>query len=202
VDPSPAPADVIDELLRLVGTGDQEAAERLVPLVYAELKQMARTQLRRLPPGQTLQTTALVHEAWLRLSGGAPRGWESRAHYFGAAAKAMRQVLVDQARHKGRRKRGGDRSRVDPAVIDGIGLAGPRVDLLDLDAALDRLERVHPLSARVVSLRFFAGLSMPEVSEVLDVPLRSVEREWRFARAWLETSLEEKTGRAEGSVDV
>jgi len=202
VDPSPAPADAIDELLRLVGTGDQEAAERLVPVVYAELKQMARTQLRRLPPGQTLQTTALVHEAWLRLSGGAPRGWESRAHYFGAAAKAMRQVLVDQARHKGRRKRGGDRSRVDPAVIDGIGLAGPRVDLLDLDAALDRLERVHPLSARVVSLKFFAGLSMPEVSEVLDVPLRSVEREWRFARAWLETSLEEKTGRAEGSVDV
>jgi RNA polymerase sigma factor (TIGR02999 family) len=190
----PSEPGVTTDLLRAIDAGDEEAAERLVPLVYAELKRIAKAQMRRLAPGQTLQTTALVHEAWIRLSAGESRDWSSRAHYFGAAANAMRQVLIDETRRKRSAKRGGDRQRVTGAVLEGIGLEGPPCDLLDLDDALRQLEEVSPRKVQIVALRFFAGLSMAEVAEILDVPLRTVEREWRFARAWLQARLQRECG--------
>jgi RNA polymerase sigma factor (TIGR02999 family) len=169
--------------------GDLEAAESLVPIVYEELKGIAHAQLRRLPPGQTLQTTALVHEAYLRLTGGSFDRDSGTAYFFGAAARAMRFVLVDRARRKSSQKRGGDRQRLDDEWIDRLGTLDAHDELLDLNEALDRLEREDPRKAQVVTLRFFAGLEMSEVATALEMPLRTVEREWRFARAWLKAEL-------------
>jgi len=169
--------------------GNLQAAEDLVPLVYDELKEIAHAQLRRLPPGQTLQTTALVHEAYLRLTGGSFSTESGTAYFFGAAARAMRLVLVDRARRKSSRKRGGDRRRLGDDLLERLGALDASAELLDLNAALDRLEQEDSRKAHIVALRFFAGLEMGEVAAIVGLPLRTLEREWRFARAWLKAEL-------------
>ena len=162
------------------------AAEELLPLVYDELRRLAKARLDRAGPGQTLQATALVHEAWMRVVGQEDPGWDGRAHFFGAAARAMRNILIEQYRRKASLKHGGDRLRVDPDAMSAIGLRDPVQELLVLDEALSNLERDDPLKAKIVELRFFTGLTMREVAEVLDLSLTRVEQEWRFARAWLQ----------------
>ena len=182
---------LITQVLRAVAQNEPLAAQELLPLVYDELRRLARSRLDRIGPGQTLQATALVHEAWLRLVGDEDPGWDCRAHFFGAAAKAMRNILVEQSRRKASLKRGGHRARLDDEALDAIGLAPPIAEMLILDEALERLERRDSLKGRIVELRFFTGLSMREVAEVLRLPLSKVEQEWRFARAWLQRDVEE-----------
>lgn len=173
----------VTHLLREAGRGDPGALERLIPVVYGELRAMARAQLAGEGRDVTLQPTALVHEAWIKLGGG--QGLAGRAHFFGAAARAMRQILVDEARRKGALKRGAGLARaVELVDLCATGDLAPEV-LLALDEALARLEGLHERAGRVVLLRFYAGLAMDEIAAILDVPLRSVERDWRFARAWL-----------------
>ena len=183
----------ITRMLHAAAGGDREAAAALLPRVYAELRALAAARLRRAPPGQTLQATALVHEAYLALVGGQDPGWSGRGHFFGAAAQAMREIVIDQARRKAAVKRGGglQREAIDVDAVElvvGDGLPGE--DLLALDEALTRLQAEHPERARVVLLRHFGGLSEVEIAELLGVSVRTVERAWRFARAWLYAALE------------
>jgi RNA polymerase sigma factor (TIGR02999 family) len=182
----------VTRILSAIEQGDSHAAERLLPLVD-ELRRLAAQKLAREKPGQTLQATALVHEAFLRLVGkesGALAGdsWNSRGHFFAAAAEAMRRVLVERARQKRRPKHGGDLRRVD--LDEALSLAEPAPDdLLVLDEALARLEQVDRTAAKVVKLRYFAGLTMPQAAEALGLPLRSAERNWTYARTWLHREL-------------
>lgn len=182
----------ITRMLHAAAAGDGEAAAALLPRVYAELRTLAAARLRRAPPGQTLQATALVHEAYLALVGKQDPGWNGRGHFFGAAAQAMREIVIDQARRKAARKRGGDWARAE-VEVDEVGLVGggglPDEDLLALDEALTRLEAEHPERARVVVLRHYGGLQEAEIAEVMGVSTRTVERAWRFARAWLHAAL-------------
>jgi RNA polymerase sigma factor (TIGR02999 family) len=174
-----------NRLTSAVEQGDPQAAERLLPLVYDELRRLASRRLEREAPGQTLQATALVHEAYLRLVGGDPgRRWDGRGHFFAAAAEAMRRILVDRARDRRRLKRGGGRGRVD---LDpgAVALDAPGDDLIDLDEALTDLGREDPLCARLVALRFFAGLTQAEAAEALGLARRTADRHWAYARAWL-----------------
>jgi RNA polymerase sigma factor (TIGR02999 family) len=180
---------LITRVLQAAGREPRAAAE-LLPLVYEELRGIARARLAHLGPGQTLQATALVHEAWIRVVGADDPGWECRAHFFGAAAQAMRNILVEAHRRRGTLRRGGDRERVDPDELAGLALDAPGEDLLALDEALERLRGKDPLKARIVMLRFFAGLSMPAVAELLGLSLTRVEREWRFSRSWLQREIE------------
>jgi RNA polymerase sigma factor (TIGR02999 family) len=180
----------VSRMIDAIGHGDSEAARKLLPLVYDELHCLAAAQMVREKPGQTLQTTALVHEAYLRLFGNGEACWENRRHFFGAAAEAMRRILVEAARRKASLKRGGELKRVDLASIeDGEGGSGPaapdRDDLLDLDEALDALAAESPEKAEIVKLRYFAGLSEVEVAECLGISRRTADRHWAFARAWL-----------------
>lgn len=179
---------LITQLVRSVPK-DAQSARDLLPLVYDELRRLARRRLAHLQPGQTLQATALVHEAWIRVIGEADPQWDCRAHFFGAAAKAMRNILVEQHRKKKSLKRGGDRLRVDEEEASPVTIDPPVDDLLALDEALKRLEKKDRIKAEVVMLRFFTGLSMPEVAEVLQLPLTRVEREWRFTRSWLQREM-------------
>ena len=180
---SPTP-DNVTELLRIAGEGDSQAAKDLLRVVYDELRTMAQSWMANTPPGQTLQPTALVHEAFLRLVGKDQKGWENRGHFFFAASRAMRDILVENARAKGRIKRGGNRRRVD---LDNLSVAvdAPGDDLLVLDDALKRMESEYPWEHRIVMLRFFAGMTNEETAQAIDAPLRTIERDWRFARAWL-----------------
>lgn len=182
-----------DRLLGELNRGDRDAATRIWELVYAELRALAQSKLRDLPPGQTLQSTALVNEAWLRLSGG-DGGWESRAHFFGAAARAMRNILVDRARRRGATAR-----RVPLTGLDVAELGGEE-GLVELDRSLARLEELDARAAKVVNLRYFAGLTIAESARVLGVSHATVEREWAWARAWLRKELLaalERGGRSE-----
>ena len=175
----------ISQILHAIAEGDPNASSQLLPLVYDELRKLAAHRLAQEMPGQTLQPTALVHEAYLRLVGAADdRGWNSRGHFFGAAAEAMRRILVEIARQKASLKRGGDRDRMD--VIDSL-LAGrePREDLVLLDAALTRLAETDKQAAELVQLRYFAGLPIREVAEILGIAPRTADRVWAFAKAWL-----------------
>jgi RNA polymerase sigma factor (TIGR02999 family) len=175
-----------------VGQGDPQAAEQLLPLVYAELRQLAAQRLARERPGQTLQPTALVHEAYLRLVDVKdPQRWEGRGHFFAAAAEAMRRILVERARRKGARKRGGGTTRLDLADAAPAG-ADRSFDLLDLDEALGELERHDAQAAGLVKLRYFAGLSHQEAAEALGVGRRAADRLWKLARAWLYQRLDER----------
>jgi RNA polymerase sigma factor (TIGR02999 family) len=168
-----------------VGQGDPQAAERLLPLVYDELRRLASRRLEREAPGQTLQATALVHEAYMRLVGGDPgQRWDGRGHFFAAAAEAMRRILVDRARDRRRIKRGGGRERVD-LDLGTVPLDAYGDDLIDLDEALTDLGREDPLCARLVALRFFAGLTQAEAAEALGLARRTADRHWAYARAWL-----------------
>ncbi len=164
--------------------GDAKAAEQLFPLLYEELRRLAGHKMAHEAPGQTLQPTALVHEAWLRLAGNGDQRWQSRAHFFGAAAEAMRRILVERARRKQRIKRGGGLERVE---FDDENLASPvpDEDLLALDEALARLETTDPRASEVVKLCFFVGLTQEEAATQLGASISTVERTWAFARAWL-----------------
>ena len=166
----------------------EQAGEFLVPL-YDELRKLAHARIRRLRPGETLQTTDLVHEAYIRLSENPDYEWQSPRHFFGAAALAMREILVDRARHRGARKRGGDQVRVD--LITMPGHPGPlsAEAMLTLHTALERMQAASPEVAEVVLLHFFAGLSLPEIASTMSLSLRTIERRWRTARAWLGANL-------------
>jgi RNA polymerase sigma factor (TIGR02999 family) len=183
----------VTRILEAAQQGDPTAAEKLLPLVYDELRRLAAHKMAHEAAGQTLQPTALVHEAWLRLTASANRGWDGRGHFFGAAAEAMRRILVDRAREKKALKRGGDFERVD---IDAIELPSPMPDdeLLALDEALDRLAAVDTRAAEMVKLCFFVGLTQEEAARELGVSLATAERIWAFARAWLLREVRKERG--------
>ncbi len=182
----------VTRILNALAEGDPHAANQLLPLVYDELRRLAGQRLAREAPGQTLQATALVHEAYLRLvdAGQAPH-WNSRGHFFAAAAEAMRRILVEQARRKQRVRHGGGRARIDLDEECAV-VQPPSDDLLALDEALTRLAARDPVRAELVKLRFFAGLTMPEVAEALGISLATAERYWTFARTWLYAELTEE----------
>jgi RNA polymerase sigma factor (TIGR02999 family) len=179
----------VSQILDAIAQGEPGAADQLLPLVYAELRRLAAAQLAREAPGNTLQPTALVHEAYLRLVGPAdePR-WNSRGHFFGAAAQAMRRILVESARRKQRLKHGGEMQRLDLEEHD-IPVTPPPEELLALDEALARLAAEDAEAARVVDLHFFAGLSIDEAAEALGVSRATAYRQWAYARAWLRCEL-------------
>jgi len=178
----------ITRVLSAIEQGNPRAAAELLPLVYEELRQLAAARLAQEKPGQTLQATALVHEVYLRLvQGGPEQPWSGRGHFFAAAAESMRRILVEQARRKHRLKHGGDRRRVD--LDEALSLAEPDVDLLALDEALNRLAIVDPLAAKIVALRYFTGLTMAETAAALGASLRTVERNWTYAKTWLHRAL-------------
>lgn len=174
----------VTQILAQIENGDTAAAERLLPLVYRELRRLAEARLSREAPGQTLQATALVHEVYLRLLGASSPNWQSKAHFFGAAAEAMRRILIDAARKKATVRHGGQMARVQ---LDQLDLAdhAPSDDILALDEALERLAQDEPIVAKVVSLRYFAGLTIEQTASALDLSVRTVNRHWVFAKAWL-----------------
>jgi RNA polymerase sigma factor (TIGR02999 family) len=180
-------ADVTD-LLHAARAGNQEAAAQLLPLVYDELRALARTRMAHLPPGQTMQPTALVHEAYLRLLGKNDLHVENRRHFFFVAARAMRDILVEQARSRAGLKRGGGRRRVRLSATEVVDAANA-TDVLAVHEALDELEQKDPLKARIVNLRFFTGMTMEETAKVLGVSERTLHRHWVFIKAWLRSRL-------------
>ena len=181
----------LTRVLSAATTGDEQAAEQLLPLLYTELRRLAHSYMNRQATGQTLQTTALVHEAYMRLVGDTDPGWNGRGHFFGAAAQAMRQILVEQARRKAALKRGGGQARVDLTAVEPE-IAPPSEDMLALDEALTDLEKADPRKARLVLLHHFAGLTMPETAAVLGISVPTAERDWRFVRSLLFARLREK----------
>jgi RNA polymerase sigma factor (TIGR02999 family) len=171
-------------VLAAIGQGDPQAAEQLLPLVYDELRRLAARRLAREAPGQTLEPTALVHEAYLRLVGDGEPRWDGRGHFFAAAAEAMRRILVDRARRRAARKRGGHARRLP--LDEQLGAVGQRdEDLLALDEALGELERHDPQAAGLVKLRYFSGLSHQQAAQALGVSRRVADRLWAVAKAWL-----------------
>jgi RNA polymerase sigma factor (TIGR02999 family) len=186
MDQSPAAVAALVENARL---GDQQALAALIPLVYDELRRLAAHHLRRERPGQTLQATALVHDVYLRLLQDSHLSWQSRAHFFGIAARSMRQILIERARARGAAKRGGDHVRVtfDPELM--VRLPESAIDLEALDDALTRLAALDPELARVVEVRFFGGLSIEETAEALSVSPATIKRRWTLAKAWLARDL-------------
>ena len=182
----------VTRILDAIRQGDPQAAGELLPIVYDELRKLAAAKMAREVPGQTLQPTALVHEAWLRLVGNENQQWDGRAHFFGAAAEAMRRILVESARRKRRLKHGGQMERVDLDAVE-LPLPMPDNELLALDEALDRLVRVDSRAAEVVKLCFFVGLTQEQAAKELGISLATAERLWSFARAWLFREMQ-KTG--------
>jgi RNA polymerase sigma factor (TIGR02999 family) len=176
----------VTRILSAIEQGDPHAAEQLLPLVYDELRKLAAIKLGGEGPGQTLQPTALVHEAYLRLvePGDTQQHWNSRGHFFGAAAEAMRRILVENARRKHRHKRGGDRARI---ALDALDVAAPETsdDLVALDEALTQLAAADPQAAELVKLRYFAGLTIKQAAEILGVSPRTADFLWTYAKAWL-----------------
>lgn len=182
----------VTRILSDLADGDPHAAARLLPLVYDELRKLAAARMADEAAGNTLDPTALVHEAYLRLVGPADQAhWDNRGHFFAAAAEAMRRILVDAARRKRRVKHGGDRHRLD---LDAVAPAAPepRHDLLALDAALTRLAGIDPQAAKLVELRHFTGLGVADAAAALGISPRSADRVWAFARAWLHRELAER----------
>jgi len=185
----------VTQLLEAVTRGEPQAAQQLLPLVYEELRQLAAQRLAQEKPGQTLQATALVHEAYIRLVGtDGDQPWDNRGHFFAAAAEAMRRILVEQARRKRRTRHGGGRQRVD--LDEALNLAEPVDDLLALDEALARLAASDPLTAKLVTLRYFTGLAMPEAANALGISVRTAERNWTYAKAWLHRALTDARSQA------
>jgi RNA polymerase sigma factor (TIGR02999 family) len=193
------PAD-ITRLLSAAAAGDSGAGRELLPLVYQELRRLAQARMSKTPAGNTLQPTALVHEAYLRLVGSGDPGWSGRGHFFGAAAQAMRNILVEQARRKASVKHGGQAARVYADEAD-LAIEAPAEDVVALDEALRTFEQADPDAARVVMLKHFAGLSDGEVAAALNISERTVRREWRFARAWLQKALGAEAGDEAGDGD-
>ena len=174
----------VTRILESIQHGDPKAADELLPLVYGELRKLAASKMARESPNQTLQPTALVHEAWLRLVGDANPKFDGRAHFFSAAAEAMRRILIDKARRKRALRHGGDQQRVD---LEDLGVAASADDdqLLAVNEALDKLAAIHPLQAEVVKLRYFVGMTNVEAAEALGLSERTVKNYWTHARAWL-----------------
>jgi RNA polymerase sigma factor (TIGR02999 family) len=180
----------VTNLLAEIAKGDRRASEQLLPLVYNELRRLAAYKMAKERPGQTLQPTALVHEAYLRLVEDPRVGqWNSRAHFFAAAGEAMRRILVESARRKKRLKHGAGHKQQSVDAVSAIDFQAPVDELIAVDEALERLERQDPDAATLVKLRFFGGLPMAQVAEALGKPLRTVEREWTYARSWLHREL-------------
>ncbi|WP_165067991.1 sigma-70 family RNA polymerase sigma factor [Paludisphaera rhizosphaerae] len=174
----------VTEILAGVERGDPQAAGDLLPLVYDELRRLAAQRFAHEKPGQTLQATALVHEAYLRLIGAADPGWEGRGHFFAAAAEAMRRIMVEQARKHDSLKRGGEFHRVDLDAVEPA-VEGPSLDLLALDEALTALEAKDARKAKLVKLRYFAGMTLDEAAEALGVSPSTADNDWAYARSWL-----------------
>lgn len=179
-------------LLEKIETGEPGAAERLLPLVYGELRQLASAKMAREFSAQTLQPTALVHEAWLRLGGDAQPQWQNRAHFFGAAAEAMRRILIDRARRRHAVRRGGDRVRVDAEELERVASFDAASDdqLLAVHEALERFSAVEPRKAEMVKLRYFVGLTLEETAATLGIPFGTAKRWWSYSRAWLYRELQ------------
>ena len=191
--PTPA-SNEITQLLVAWGQGDQAALDRLIPLVHAELHQRAGRYMRRERQGHTLQTTALIHETYLRLVDAQQVRWRNRAHFFAIAARLMRRILVDHARERGYQKRGGEARRV--SLDEGLVLSPERgEDVVALDQALSALSELDPRKGRVVECRFFGGLSVEETAEALEVSSETVKRDWRLAKSWLLRRLDDPTAR-------
>ncbi len=191
----------VTRIINAIQQGDGQAAEELLPLIYEELRLLAAQKMSQEKPGQTLQATALVHEAYIRLVEGGDQDWNSRGHFFKAAAEAMRRILVDNARRKRSLKAGGDLQRIG---LDGVDLAAltlsdeiPSEDLVALDEALERLSRTDPRNAELVKLRYFAGLSLDQVAKIQGVSRRTATRWWTYARAWLHREI---TGRHDSNL--
>jgi len=182
----------VTQILTAIEQGDPKAADQLLPLVYDELRKLAAQKLAQEKPGQTLEATALVHEAYLRLvNADKPLRWDGRGHFFAAAAEAMRRILVDRARRKQRQRHGGGLEKqsfedIEPAITSPVDA----VDLLSLNEALERLEASYPRRARLIKLRYFAGFTLPEVAEMLGISQSSAEADWTYAKAWLKREIE------------
>lgn len=181
----------VTRIFEAIQQGDPRAVDDLLPLVYGDLRKLAAAKMAREASHQTLQPTALVHEAWLRLGGDVQPTWQNRAHFFGAAAEAMRRILIERARRRARAKHGGGAERID---VEAMDLPAPMPDeqLLQLNEAVERLRAEDPEKGRVVMLKFFAGLTSLEVADLLGVTERTVERHWAFAKVWLFRQMREK----------
>jgi RNA polymerase sigma factor (TIGR02999 family) len=179
----------VTQVLAAVERGDQQASDALLGLVYDELRRLAERRMAHEAPGQTLQATALVHEAYLRLVGGGAGHWNSRGHFFAAAAEAMRRVLVERARHRHSLKAGGDRRREQLPEIE-VADAGPNLDLVALNDALAKLEQHDARRAQLVKLRFFTGLTIAEAAQMLGISESTADNDWAYARAWLRVEME------------
>ena len=188
----PTTAESVARILESAEGKDPTAAAQLLPLLYDELRHLARARLKGSPAGISLRPTELVHEAYLRLVGSEDPGWNSRNHFFSAAAQAMRNILVDRARSRSRLKRGGGRKREHVDDLD-LAIEPPSDDVLALDEALKALEQSDPQKARIATLHCFCGLSQPEIATILGVSLSTVEREWRFTRALLHVQLSDNS---------
>jgi RNA polymerase sigma factor (TIGR02999 family) len=179
----------VSRILQSMQEGDAKAAEELLPLVYDELRKLASARISQESPGQTLQATALVHEAWLKLAGSDRQHWRGRSHFFGAAAEAMRRILIDQARRKAALKRGG--SDVQAELHESrIELRAPPDEILAVHDALDALAAEDSVAAEVVKMRYFVGMTIPEIADALEMAPRTADRHWAFARAWLKRAIE------------
>jgi RNA polymerase sigma factor (TIGR02999 family) len=184
----------VTRILEALEQGDPHAADELLPLVYEELRKLAAVRMARENPGHTLQPTALVHEAWLRLVGDEKVRWDGRAHFFGAAAEAMRRILIDRARRRNASRHGGDQQRVD---LDGMEIAAPDDDdqLLAVNEALEKFAAQDQIKAELVKLRYFAGLTVEEAAQVLRISEPTAKRYWAFAKAWLHREIKTSAGR-------
>jgi len=182
------PMSDMTRVLDRVHQGDPGAAQELLPLVYDELRKLAAHKMANEAPGQTLQPTALVHEAWLKFAGPTQQQWRGRAHFFGAASEAMRRILIDKARRKAAQKRG-DGMELEELHESRIELRAPADEILAINEALDDLAAQEPVTARIVKLRYFVGMTVPEIAEALELSVSTVERHWTYARACLRTAV-------------
>ncbi len=178
----------VTQLLNAIEAGEPKAADQLLPLVYDELRSLAAAKMAQEKPGQTLQATALVHEAWLKLAGSNHQQWRGRSHFFGAAAEAMRRILIDKARQKASLKRGLDQP-LEELHESRIEMAAPSDEILAVHEALDALAAEDATAAEVVKLRYFVGMTISEIAEVLEISPRNADRHWVFARAWLKGAI-------------
>ena len=185
----------LTQVLSAIEQGDAQASEQLLPMVYEELRKLAASKIAQEQPGQTLQATALVHEAYLRLvADDQAKHWDSRGHFFAAAAEAMRRILIEQARRKSGPKAGGEHQRVELSLVDPES-SGPPVDLLALSDSIDRLQAKDHRAAEVVKLRFFAGLTRQQVADFLGVSVATIDNDWAYAKGWLKVELAGTLGR-------